>query len=189
MGVFISKLLQAVGNWQETPARIVMIGLDGAGKTTILYKLKLNEVVTTIPTIGFNVECVQPVPGLNMTVWDVGGQTKIRPLWRHYYNNTDGIIWIVDSCDRERFNESCEEFQGVLNDDGMTREVPILVFANKQDLPNAASPAEIVESLKLNFLRNHKWHAQASCAVTGEGIIEGMEIFSQTVKNFIKSKN
>jgi small GTP-binding protein len=73
-----------------------------------------------------------------MTVWDVGGQTKIRPLWRHYYNNTDGIIWIVDSADNERISESAEEFMSVLNDDGMPRGIPILVFANKQDLPNSA---------------------------------------------------
>ena len=73
-----------------------------------------------------------------MTVWDVGGQTKIRPLWRYYYNNTDGIIWIVDSADNERISESAEEFMSVLNDDGMPRGIPILVFANKQDLPNSA---------------------------------------------------
>ena len=149
MGIFVSKLVTAIGNWSDTPARIVMIGLDGAGKTTILYKLKLNEVVSTIPTIGFNVETVQPVAGLTMTVWDVGGQTKIRPLWRHYYNNTDGIIWIVDSCDTERFRESLEELQGALNDEGMTPGVPILLFANKQDLPNAAGPSKIIEEFKL----------------------------------------
>jgi len=61
-----------------------------SGKTTVLYKLKLNEAVCTIPTIGFNVETVTPVKGLAFTVWDVGGQDKIRTLWKHYYQNTDG---------------------------------------------------------------------------------------------------
>ena len=63
---------------------------DFLGKTTILYKVKLNEQVSTIPTIGFNVETVSPCKGLTFTVWDVGGQEKIRQLWRHYYQNTEG---------------------------------------------------------------------------------------------------
>merc|ERR1712107_801856 len=78
--------------------RILMVGLDAAGKTTILYKLKLGEIVTTIPTIGFNVETVE-YKKINFTVWDVGGQDKIRPLWRHYYQNTQGLIFVVDSND------------------------------------------------------------------------------------------
>merc|ERR1719361_2256790 len=81
--------------------RVLMVGLDNAGKTTVLYKLKLEEVVTTIPTIGFNVETVK-YKKINFTVWDVGGQDKIRPLWRHYYQNTDAIIFVVDSADKER---------------------------------------------------------------------------------------
>jgi hypothetical protein len=84
--------------------RILMVGLDAAGKTTILYKLKLGEIVTTIPTIGFNVETVE-YKNINFTVWDVGGQDKIRPLWRHYYQNTQGIIFVVDSNDRDRIPE------------------------------------------------------------------------------------
>ena len=72
------------------------VGLDAAGKTTILYKLKLGEVVTTIPTIGFNVETVH-YKNITFTVWDVGGQDKIRPLWRHYYEDAQGLIFVVDS--------------------------------------------------------------------------------------------
>merc|ERR1719361_2692355 len=85
--------------------RILMVGLDAAGKTTVLYKLKLGEVVTTIPTIGFNVETVE-YKNVSFTVWDVGGQSKIRPLWKHYYNNTQGIIYVVDSNDRDRLAEN-----------------------------------------------------------------------------------
>ena len=79
-----------MGNWlgkflkMKKDMRILMVGLDAAGKTTILYKLKLGEVVTTIPTIGFNVETVE-YKNISFTVWDVGGQDKIRNLWRHYY--------------------------------------------------------------------------------------------------------
>ncbi len=86
----------------------LIVGLDAAGKTTILYKLKLGEIVTTIPTIGFNVETVE-YKNISFTVWDVGGQDKIRPLWRHYFQNTQGLIFVVDSNDRERVGEAREE--------------------------------------------------------------------------------
>ncbi|KAA0193630.1 hypothetical protein HAZT_HAZT002448 [Hyalella azteca] len=86
----------------------MLVGLDAAGKTTILYKLKLGEIVTTIPTIGFNVETVE-YKNISFTVWDVGGQDKIRPLWRHYFQNTQGLIFVVDSNDRERISEASEE--------------------------------------------------------------------------------
>ena len=110
--------------------RILMVGLDAAGKTTILYKLKLGEIVTTIPTIGFNVETVE-YKNISFTVWDVGGQDKIRPLWRHYFQNTQGLIFVVDSNDRERINEAKEELMRMLNEDEL-RDAAILVFANKQ---------------------------------------------------------
>uniref|UniRef100_F1LGW5 ADP-ribosylation factor 1-like 2 n=1 Tax=Ascaris suum TaxID=6253 RepID=F1LGW5_ASCSU len=96
-----------------------MVGLDAAGKTTILYKLKLGEIVTTIPTIGFNVETVE-YKNISFTVWDVGGQDKIRPLWRHYFQNTQGLIFVVDSNDRERVEESREELHKML-DSGISR--------------------------------------------------------------------
>lgn len=89
--------------------------MDAAGKTTILYKLKLGEVVTTIPTIGFNVETVE-YKNVNFTVWDVGGQDKIRPLWRHYYQNTQGLVFVIDSNDRDRIGEAREELTKMLNE-------------------------------------------------------------------------
>jgi small GTP-binding protein len=89
---------------------VFLVGLDAAGKTTILYKLKLGEIVTTIPTIGFNVETVE-YKNICFTVWDVGGQDKIRPLWRHYFQNTQGLIFVVDSNDRERITEAQDELQ------------------------------------------------------------------------------
>ena len=106
MGLFLSKIMQSLSSLGTTQARILMLGLDAAGKTTILYKFKLNETVQSIPTIGFNVETVAPVKNVSFTVWDVGGQDKIRPLWRHYFNGTDGLIFIVDSTDRDRFGDS-----------------------------------------------------------------------------------
>lgn len=99
MGLTISSVLTRL--FGKKQMRILMVGLDAAGKTTILYKLKLGEIVTTIPTIGFNVETVE-YKNICFTVWDVGGQDKIRPLWRHYFQNTQGLIFVVDSNDRER---------------------------------------------------------------------------------------
>jgi GTPase SAR1 family protein len=94
MGFFLSKLWTKLLGKRDV--RILMVGLDAAGKTTILYQLKMGETVKTIPTIGFNVETLD-YKGLNFTVWDVGGQDKIRVLWKHYYQNTDGLIFVVDS--------------------------------------------------------------------------------------------
>lgn len=175
--MFISKLLDKLSAKKD--CRILMVGLDAAGKTTILYKLKLGEVVTTIPTIGFNVETVE-YKNINFTVWDVGGQDKIRPLWRHYYQNTQGLIFVVDSNDRDRINEARDELTKMLNEDEM-REAILLVFANKQDLPNAMNAAEITEKLQLQGLRNRQWYIQSTCATSGDGIYEGFDWLSKAI--------
>jgi len=158
-----------------------MLGLDAAGKTTILYKLKLGEIVTTIPTIGFNVETVN-YKSLSMTVWDVGGQTKIRALWRHYYQNSDALIFVVDSNDTERFAEARESLSDVLSDD-LLRDIPLLIFANKSDLPNAAAPSVIADKLHLHSLSTHKWYIQSTSAPTGEGLYEGLNWLSDVLNS------
>jgi len=158
--------------------RILMVGLDAAGKTTILYKLKLGEIVTTIPTIGFNVETVE-YKNINFTVWDVGGQDKIRPLWRHYFQNTQGLIFVVDSNDRERVKEARAELEKMLSEDEL-RDAARLVFANKQDLPNAMSVAELTDKLGLHSLKR-KWFIQAACATTGDGLYEGLDWLSNSL--------
>ena len=168
MGGLFAKIFD---NWGKKERRILMVGLDAAGKTTILYKLKLGEVVTTIPTIGFNVEQVD-YKNISFTVWDVGGQDKIRPLWRHYYQNTEGLIFVVDSNDKDRIDAAREELQKMLQEDELKDSV-VLVFANKQDLPNAMSAPEVTEMLGLHNLRMRKWFIQAACATTGDGLYEG----------------
>jgi ADP-ribosylation factor protein 1 len=178
MGLSISKLFEGLLGRREM--RILMVGLDAAGKTTILYKLKLGEIVTTIPTIGFNVETVE-YKNISFTVWDVGGQDKIRPLWRHYFQNTQGIIFVVDSNDRDRMGEAREELQRMLNEDEL-RDALLLVFANKQDLPNAMSAAEITEKLGLHSIRQRAWYIQATCATSGDGLYEGLEWLNTNLK-------
>merc|ERR1712032_1010884 len=161
--------------------RILMVGLDAAGKTTVLYKLKLGEVITTIPTIGFNVETVE-YKNLNFTVWDVGGQEKIRKLWRHYYQGTNGLIFVLDSNDRDRIEEAREELTKILVEEEM-RDVVVLVFANKQDLPNSMTAADITEKLGLHELRHRQWYIQSTCATTGDGLYEGLDWLSRAVSS------
>ncbi|KAJ5204495.1 uncharacterized protein N7498_005374 [Penicillium cinerascens] len=178
MGITFSRLFDRL--WGRKEMRILMVGLDAAGKTTILYKLKLGEIVTTIPTIGFNVETVE-YKNIQFTVWDVGGQDKIRPLWRHYFQNTQGIIFVVDSNDRDRIVEAREELQRMLNEDEL-RDALLLVFANKQDLPNAMSPAEITQQLGLQSLTRRAWFIQSTCATTGDGLYEGLEWLADALR-------
>jgi ADP-ribosylation factor 1/2 len=184
MGNAFTKLFGKLFGKKEM--RILMVGLDAAGKTTILYKLKLGEVVTTIPTIGFNVETVE-YKNISFTVWDVGGQDKIRPLWRHYYQNTQGIIFVVDSNDRDRIDETSgtdnsakEELNRMLGEDEL-RDAVVLVFANKQDLPNALSVSDVTDKMGLNKLRARKWYVQGCCATTGDGLYEGLDWLSNTL--------
>ncbi|XP_022315496.2 uncharacterized protein LOC111119543 [Crassostrea virginica] len=186
MGLFLSRLKGVFDSFSNPLAsRILMLGLDAAGKTTILYKIKLNEVVSTIPTIGFNVETVSPVKGVSFTVWDVGGQGHFRSLWKHYYQNTEGLVYVVDSNDRERILESREELFGILQNDEM-RGVPVVVIANKQDLSNALSTSKVADLMCLHKLKSRKWYIQAACGTTGEGLFEAMNELSSLVKEFKK---
>ena len=171
-----TAFLEAMPSLKED-FHVVMIGLDSAGKSTVLYRLKFDQYVNTVPTIGFNCEKVRGTIGktrnLTFLVWDVGGQEKIRPLWRPYTRGTDGIIFVVDSCDHERMEEAKLELHRIMraNDNSST---PLLVIANKQDLPSAKSPKDLESFLCLNDLRQ-LWHLEPVCAVTGEGLDVAIE--------------
>ncbi|KAH8175882.1 ADP-ribosylation factor family protein [Sarocladium implicatum] len=159
--------------WSKKEIRILILGLDNAGKTTLLYRLKIGEVVTTIPTIGFNVESVT-YKNLNFNVWDLGGQTSIRPYWRCYYANTAAVIFVVDSTDIERLQTAAEELSAMLNEEEL-KDASLLVFANKQDQPGAKGAGEISEALRLGELRDRNWSIMACSAVDGSGVNEGMD--------------
>ncbi|GFE53048.1 ADP-ribosylation factor 4 [Babesia ovis] len=179
MGATITKLYNRIMSKQDV--RILMVGLDASGKTTILYKLKLGEVVTTIPTIGFNVETVE-YKNISFTVWDVGGQDKIRPLWKHYYTNTQAVIFVVDSNDRARIKDAREELHKMMNEDEL-RDAYLLIYANKQDLPNAIPATELSNELGLNQFGNRTWYIQAACATQGTGLYEGMDWLTNALKH------
>jgi small GTP-binding protein len=160
-----------------------MLGLDGAGKTTILNKLKLDQYVTKISTVGFNVEKVEH-KGFNMSVWDVGSADRVLALWRLYFHNTEGLIFVVDSDDAGRIYEAQIELHKLLEEDEL-RDAIILVYANKQDLPNAIKPQELGNRLRLNSISNRIWQVQGTCATTGDGLYEGLDwLGEQITKKF-----
>ena len=184
MGIAVIKsAFQNIFNLKKD-VRIVMLGLDGAGKTTILYRLKLNEIVVTIPTIGFNIESVT-YKNLTFNIWDIGGQDKIRNLWKYYYTNTTALIYVVDASDRERLEEASDELWKILNEDEMKGR-PLLVFANKQDLPNSLYAEELMNCLRLKNCKSRPWFIQSTCATNGEGIYEGMEWLSKECKKTLE---
>jgi len=179
-GLFgVANLAKCFG--KRSDMRILMVGLDAAGKTTILYKLKLGEIVTTIPTIGFNVETVE-AKNITMTCWDVGGKDKIRPLWRHYYQNTQAVIFVADSNDRDRVGEARDELHRMLNEEEL-RGATVLVLANKQDLPHAMQCSEMADALDLFSLRQCSWHIQPTCATRGDGLYEGLDWLATMLKH------
>jgi len=178
MGQVLSDLYNSF--FGKRDVRILMVGLDAAGKTTILYKLKMGEVVATVPTIGFNVETVE-YKNIKFTVWDVGGQDKLRPLWRHYYNNTNGVIFVVDSNDKDRVNKAHDELHKMMAEEEMARAC-VLVFANKQDLPNAMTLSELTEKLQPSKFGSRAWFVQGCCATSGEGLYEGLDWLSKNIK-------
>ncbi|THY64691.1 ARF/SAR superfamily, partial [Aureobasidium pullulans] len=198
MGGYLSTLSRLV--WAKKEIRILILGLDNAGKTTLLYRLKvrlllmpfpctaltdsfrqIGEVVTTIPTIGFNVESVN-YKNLNFNVWDLGGQTSIRPYWRCYYANTAAVIFVIDSTDVDRLSTAADELSAMLNEEEL-RDAALLVFANKQDQPGAKGAGDISEALRLGELKDRNWTIVACSAIDGRGVSEGMDWMVQTVQS------
>ena len=150
-----------------------MLGLDNSGKTTILKKLSDEDITHIMPTQGFNIKSLMR-DGFKLNVWDIGGQKSIRPYWRNYYDQTDALIYVIDSADRRRMEESGVELQQLLDEERLSH-VPLLVMANKQDLLNALSEEEISAELGLFELRDRIWQILPCSAKTGDGLQEAME--------------
>jgi small GTP-binding protein len=177
MGVLYSlyKKLTAI---QE--ARIIMVGLDNAGKTTILNRFKFAEYSATIPTVGFNLENIK-YKNLSMDVWDIGGQEKIRKLWRHYYTNVQGVIFVIDSTDKERLEEVKEELI-LLNQEDELKNLPLLLYANKQDNKGMKSK-ELAQTLQLtSIIKGREWYVQECSARFNEGLYEGLDWLVEKIK-------
>jgi small GTP-binding protein len=161
--------------------RLLIVGLDASGKTSILYKLKLNEIVTTIPTIGFNVETVL-YKNTSLTIWDVGGCDKIRPLIRHYFQNTQALIFVVDSHDNARLEEATNELWRMLLEDELIH-APILIYLNKIDIEHGLKQDYLIKQMRLNDIRNRQWFLQSCSATTGDGLYEGLDWLIRALKS------
>lgn len=173
--------------------QVLMIGLDTAGKTTILYRLKFGQYMNAIPTVGFNCEKVDGkygrVKGVTFTIWDIGGKDNMRPLWKSYLRSADGILFVVDSCDKERMEEAKIELLKFIKSHN-TQGLPCLVIANKQDLPEALEPPEIEKLLSLSDIsRCQQCELAPACAVTGEGLPEAMDTMYEMIKKWKKGKS
>eukprot|EP00455_Lapot_gusevi_P044357 TRINITY_DN5527_c0_g1_i9.p1 TRINITY_DN5527_c0_g1~~TRINITY_DN5527_c0_g1_i9.p1 ORF type:complete len:183 (+),score=2.05 TRINITY_DN5527_c0_g1_i9:82-630(+) len=173
MGGLISALWRRLFDYREY--KICLVGLDNAGKTTCLYQMHLGEVVATKPTIGSNVEEVV-FKNVKFHVWDLGGQESLRATWATYFIGTHAVIMVVDSSDRERIHIVKEELWRLLTHKDLEGAL-LLVFANKQDMEPKMTPAEIANQLNLVALKdmNLTWHIQACCALTGEGLFDGID--------------
>ena len=179
MGFVFSKLFKGLIGSEQM--RIIIIGLDNAGKTTILYRLHLDEIVPTVPTVGFNVETVT-YKNLKFQVWDLGGQSGLRPYWRCYYQDTNAVIFVVDSADKERIEIAKQELELMLQEEEL-KGVPVLVLANKQDLPNALNEKEVCDGLGLTSIKNRNWSMFKISAMNGTGLSEGFEWLVDTLKS------
>jgi len=177
MGGFFSRILRKMLGKQQL--RVLLLGLDSAGKTTILYQM-IGKPAETVPTIGFNVETVQWGP-LQFVVWDVSGQERLRSFWRHYYRGTSGIVFVVDASDQERHPIVRKELHAVLKEEEL-KHACLLVIANKMDLPNAVSPEDLTRALGLETLSPRTWFIQPCVASKNQGLKEGLTWLAQTMK-------
>mmetsp|Transcript_45255 Transcript_45255/g.102205 ORF Transcript_45255/g.102205 Transcript_45255/m.102205 type:complete len:188 (-) Transcript_45255:272-835(-) len=161
---------------KEKEMRLLILGLDNAGKTTILKKFNGEDISTIEPTLGFNIKTLEYM-GYKLNCWDVGGQQTIRSYWRNYFEQTDGLVWVVDSADRWRLEDCKRELHQLLGQEKLAG-ASLLIFANKQDLAGALSAADIAEVLDLGGEQigsSRHWEIRGCSAVTGEGLVEGID--------------
>jgi len=158
---------------KEKEVRILMLGLDNAGKTTILKKFMGEDINTISPTLGFNIKTVEH-RSYKVNIWDVGGQKSLRSYWRNYFESTDGLIWVVDSADKRRLLDCVKELHELLVEERLAGAT-LLVFANKQDLPGALSADEIKDALDLDSISTHHWSILPCSAVSGKNLLQGID--------------
>jgi len=168
--MLLTKLMKYFSNTEQ---KVVIVGLDNAGKTTIMYQYLTEEVVHTSPTIGSNVEEITYKKS-KFVMWDLGGQESLRVSWATYYSNCDFIILVIDSTDRERLHISKDELYSMLQHEEL-KKAKLLLLANKQDIRGCMSATEITQSLNLTNIKDRDWHIQACCALSGEGLKLGIE--------------
>ena len=166
---------------------MLILGLDNAGKTTVLKKFCGEPIDRIEPTLGFHIQTLEysndDGSAYQLHLWDVGGQKSIRAYWRNYFEQTDGLIWVVDSADRHRLDICRQELAQLLSQERLAG-ASLLILANKQDIGGALSAEEIVKVLDLDTnekFSNRHWSILACSAVSGEGLKEGMDWMVQDV--------
>ena len=174
MGFIFSKILDFFSR-SRSNFKIIILGIQNAGKTTILYRLSLGQLVQTTPTIGSNVEEIS-YNNVKLQAWDLGGQESTRSVWDVYFVGTDAIIYVIDTHDTN-YEESKNQFYKLLENEALKNAV-ILIYANKQDLSGAKSVNEIIQIYEFNNIKDHVWNIQPCSAQTGEGLITGMKWLS-----------
>ncbi|EQB45010.1 ADP-ribosylation factor-like protein 2 [Colletotrichum gloeosporioides] len=157
---------------KDKEMRILMLGLDNAGKTTIVKKIMGEDVNTVSPTLGFIIKTID-YDGYKLNIWDVGGQKTLRSYWRNYFEKTDALIWVVDATDRLRIQDCMEELHGLLQEERLSG-ASLLVFANKTDVNGCMDEQEILDGLQLEAIRTHRWHILRCSAMTGANLKEGL---------------
>ena len=176
MGFILSKILEFFTKSRNN-CKIIILGMQNAGKTTILYRLSLGQLVKTTPTIGSNVEELT-YNNVKFQAWDLGGQESTRSVWDVYYMNTDAIVYVIDSIDDEYYEESKTQFHKMLNNPAL-KNATILIFANKQDLPGAKTVNKLIEDYGFDKIKSHIWHIQSCSALKGEGLVTGIKWLSE----------
>eukprot|EP00756_Hemistasia_phaeocysticola_P047084 Hpha_TRINITY_DN20982_c0_g1::TRINITY_DN20982_c0_g1_i1::g.139691::m.139691/K07942/ARL1; ADP-ribosylation factor-like protein 1 len=178
MGVLWSRLQ----SWfQGQECRVLVLGLDYAGKTTLLYRLKLGRPVETAPTVGFNLETLR-YRNVTFQVWDLGGQTSLRPLWRAYFQDTDALVWVLDAVDSRRLPLSRTELFSLLDEEEL-KGVPLLVLANKADLACAMKVDEVVRLWDLARVVDRPWTVRPCSALKGDGVWEAFDWLANTIQH------
>lgn len=163
----------------------MILGLDNAGKTTVLRKLCGDPIDTIEPTLGFNIQTIVHAAGYVLNLWDVGGQRTIRAYWRNYFESTDGLVWVVDSTDILRLQDCRDELLKLLREERLAGAT-LLVLANKQDAATAKKSEEIARILQLdNLPENRHWSIQPCSAYTGEGLVQGLDWIVQDIASRI----
>lgn len=159
---------------KEREMRILMLGLDNAGKTTCVKKFCNQDTSSISPTLGFQITALT-FRGYTLNIWDVGGQQSLRAYWRNYFESSDGLIWVVDSNDVGRLHDCKRELHTLLQEERLAG-ASLLIFLNKQDIPTALPAEEIERILDIDAIRQGKRHVHLSVcsARTGDGLLDGI---------------
>lgn len=171
MGIIFDKL-DFLWNSFQSESSILVLGLDNAGKTAILYTLQLGEAIThTVPTLGFNVEEVS-IGKVNIKIFDIGGQDSIRALWPHYFPSTSGVAFVIDANDIDRIEQARNELHALFSSKDLVGK-PFLILLNKQDLPQAKRKEEMIDILQLKQVTSSPWHIQECVATKNDQLTTG----------------